>query len=273
MRDSIRDDRRIESNVIRLFETQKLMVQSERASNAVPADDHASRHSRRDRSPSSPDEARRQEPGQLAIVRPSTERAATLRRQLEVLRATAASDRGRAAQDRARAAADRTKSALELARLKAALQSAHLDQLTGAYRREMGRLALANEIDRARRLDGQFVLAFIDIDQLKELNDRDGHAAGDRVLQMVVEAMRKRMRSFDPIVRFGGDEFLCGLGGADMVQAVQRFDLIGTSIQSEAGVGISVGLAPLGPGDTADLLIQRADAAMLEVKAAHHLAT
>ena len=136
----------------------------------------------------------------------------------------------------------------------------------------MGRLALSNEIDRARRLDGQFVLAFIDIDRLKEVNDRDGHEAGDRVLQMVVEAMRQRMRSFDPIVRFGGDESLCGLGGADMVQAVHRFDLIGTSIQSEVGVGISVGLAPLGPGDTADLLTQRADAAMLEVKAVRYLA-
>ena len=52
----------------------------------------------------------------------------------------------------------------------------------------------------------------------------------------------------------------------------RSLSLIGTSIHSEVGVGISVGLAPLGPGDTADLLTQRADAAMLEVKAVRYLA-
>jgi diguanylate cyclase (GGDEF)-like protein len=133
----------------------------------------------------------------------------------------------------------------------------------------MGQLALSNEIDRARRSNGQFVVAFVDVDRLKDVNDRDGHAAGDRVLQTVVRAMRTRLRSFDPIIRYGGDEFVAGLAGTDLEEAKRRFDAIGAAIDADAHVGISVGLAVMAADDTADQLTERADVAMLEVKAAH----
>lgn len=201
------------------------------------------------------------------LALPTGEREAQLLHELEKLRAQAATDRVRAAEDRARAASDRTKAAHERAGLEGELQAAHLDDLTGAYRREMGRLALTHEIARVRRSGGPFILAFVDVDELKTVNDRDGHAAGDRVLQSVVRAMRGRLRSFDPIVRYGGDEFVCGLGGTDLAEAERRFDLIGVAIEADAGVGISVGLAKLEPGDTADGLTERADEAMLRVKA------
>ena len=74
-------------------------------------------------------------------------------------------------------------------RRTAALEQAHLDDLTGLYRREMGTLALTNEIDRARRGDGRFVVAFVDVDGLKRVNDRDGHAAGDHVLRTLAAAI------------------------------------------------------------------------------------
>jgi diguanylate cyclase (GGDEF)-like protein len=200
----------------------------------------------------------------------STQSQADLIRQLEELRAQAGADRVRAAADRARAAADRANAARERDRLEAELRSAHLDELTGAYRREMGRMALTHEIDRARRSNGQFVLAFVDVDRLKIVNDREGHAAGDRVLQTVVREIRSRLRSFDPIIRYGGDEFVCGIGGTDLEEAKRRFNLIGDAIEADARVGISVGLAALSIGDTADQLTERADAAMLEIKATHH---
>ena len=104
---------------------------------------------------------------------------------MERFRARAEADRLRAAADRARAAQDRADAARERARLEAALNSGHLDDLTGAFRREAGWLALNNEIDRARRSDGRFVIAFVDVDGMKSLNDRDGHAAGDHVLRGV----------------------------------------------------------------------------------------
>ena len=194
----------------------------------------------------------------------------SLLEQLEQLAAQAAADRARAAEDRKRAAKDRANAARQRARLEKKLRLAHLDELTGAYRREMGRLALTHEIARARRSDGRFVVAFVDVDRLKEVNDRDGHAAGDRLLQTVADAIRLRLRSFDPFIRYGGDEFVCGLGGTDLLEAQRRFESIGASLKADAKVGISVGLATLQEGDTADLLTERADAAMLEVKAVHH---
>ncbi len=195
---------------------------------------------------------------------------ASLEKELELVRAQAAADRARAAADRERAALDRANAARERARLEAELRSAHLDELTGVYRREMGRLALSHEIARARRSDGRFVVAFVDVDRLKVVNDRDGHAAGDRVLQTVVREMRARLRSFDPIIRYGGDEFVIGIGGTDVEEAGRRFEAIGVAIEADARIGISVGLAALEGDDTPEELTERADAAMLEVKAAHH---
>jgi diguanylate cyclase (GGDEF)-like protein len=115
------------------------------------------------------------------------------------------------------------------------------------------------------------VLAFVDVDGLKGVNDREGHAAGDRVLQTVAHAIRSRLRSFDPIIRYGGDEFVCGLSGTDLLDARRRFNSIELAIRADAKVGISVGLAVLASGDTAGALTERADAAMLQVKAQHHM--
>ena len=77
------------------------------------------------------------------------------------------------------------------------------------------------------------MLAFVDVDGLKAVNDRDGHAAGDRVLESVVRAIRTRLRSFDPVIRYGGDEFVCGLSGTDLAQAERRFDSIGIAIEAD----------------------------------------
>jgi diguanylate cyclase (GGDEF)-like protein len=189
-----------------------------------------------------------------------------LSEQVEQVLGRAAAARDRAAADRARAAQDRSDAAAERARLEAELDTAHLDDLTGAFRRETGRLALRHEIDRALRANGQFVIAFVDVDWMKAVNDRDGHAAGDHVLKTVVWTMRSRLRSFDPVVRYGGDEFVCGIGGVDLDEVGRRFEAIGRSVQRDVGVTISVGLAELEPNETLDQLTARADAALLEAK-------
>ena len=197
---------------------------------------------------------------------PLAEKLEQVRVRAAAARARAAAARSRAAASEDRAAQGEASAARERARLEAELLIAHLDDLTGAFRREMGKLALNHEIDRARRGDGRFVIVFADVDGLKRVNDRDGHAAGDHVLKEVVCAMRSNLRSFDPIVRYGGDEFVCGLGGVDHDVVARRFEVIDRSVQSDVGVGISVGLAQLEPDDTLDLLTARADAALLDVK-------
>jgi diguanylate cyclase (GGDEF)-like protein len=155
---------------------------------------------------------------------------------------------------------------LERARLEALLQRAHLDPLTGAFRREAGRLALRNEIDRARRGDLRFVLAFVDVDDLKTFNDEQGHAAGDHLLRTLVAVLRANLRSYDPIVRMGGDEFVCGIAAIDVEEVQHRFDVINQSLRHAVGAGISVGFATLTSNETLDELTARADEALLAAK-------
>jgi diguanylate cyclase (GGDEF)-like protein/PAS domain S-box-containing protein len=181
--------------------------------------------------------------------------------------AEAAIERARAEEERERAARD-AQANRERARLEAELHKAQLDDLTGAYRREMGTLVLTHEIDRARRSDGRFILAFVDVDNMKRVNDELGHAAGDRLLKTLVATMRSNLRSFDPILRYGGDEFVCGLSGTDLRDAERRFASIGRAVKTVVGVGVSVGLAALEADETLDQLMARADAALLAAKKA-----
>ena len=178
----------------------------------------------------------------------------------------------RVAAGRDSAAADRTDAGLEMARLASELRSAHLDDLTGADRRETGMALLAQEIDRARRGDGRFVIAFADVDGLKQINDEQGHAAGDHVLRTLGALLRDHLRSFDRVVRYGGDEFVAGLGAIDLSGVQRRFDVIDEALRSATGTGITSGLAALDADETLDELIARADAALLEEKPRHRSA-
>ena len=108
------------------------------------------------------------------------------------------------------------------------------------------------------------MVALVDVDGLKRVNDRDGHTAGDHVLRTLAATLRSNLRSFDPIVRYGGDEFVCGLGGVDPERVERRFGEIDQELQEAVGVGITVGLASLLPNDTLDKLISRAAAALLD---------
>ena len=186
---------------------------------------------------------------------------------LAALRARMADDRARAAEDRAAASHDRESAADDRARAAIELRHAYHDDLTGALRREMGEVALQNEVDRARRADGRLVLAFVDVDGLKSLNDRNGHLAGDTLLKGVVATIRAKLRSFDPVVRYGGDEFICALAGTDPDDAGRRFSEIQDELARDYDdAGISVGVVELGPDELLDDLIVRGDAALYAAK-------
>ena len=186
-----------------------------------------------------------------------------------VARGRAASVRGRAAADRERAAGDRKAAARDRDQHQRELEHAELDELTGAYRRGLGELALGNEIERARRSGKGLVLAYIDIDNLKEVNDRHGRAAGDALLRDLVGALRSKLRPYDPVVRWGGDEFVCAISETKLEDArgqIQEVRALLAETQPDAWV--SVGLAALRQGDTVEALIERADyESLMEAKA------
>lgn len=153
-----------------------------------------------------------------------------------------------------------------------------VDDLTGALRRGAGLAALQREIDRHRRGgEGAVVVVFVDVDGLKEVNDRAGHAAGDDLLRDAVSAMRERLRSYDLIVRYGGDEFLCVLTGTTLEQAQRTAGMLREQVAAGTAGGISTGIAELLHGDTVDTLVERADAALYagrrERGQAHHRVT
>lgn len=189
------------------------------------------------------------------------------------IRTRAADDRARAADDRLQAADDRRRAAEEREVALTELRQAHQDELTGAFRRRSGEEALQGEIDRARREGHPLVIAFVDVDGLRSVNNSKGHSAGDALLRNVVSAIRSKIRSYEPVVRFGGDEFVCAIGGVDLSHAETRFREVQDSLaQSSDGGAVSVGLAELHEGDTLADLVDRADAALLEVRGAHRSA-
>jgi diguanylate cyclase (GGDEF)-like protein len=176
------------------------------------------------------------------------------------LRALAAADRAAAMADRAAAARDRQQAREELVR-------AQLDPLTGAFGRALGMVALEREINRARHGNGSLVLVFVDVDELKQLNDSHGHAAGDALLREVVNAIQLHLRSYDPIVRVGGDEFVCALGDCTPDDARRRFrDIQATIEQNHSAASISAGFAALRSEDTLEQLTLRGDVALYEAK-------
>ena len=82
------------------------------------------------------------------------------------------------------------------------------DELTGVLHRNAGMAALGREIDRCRRGGERFVLGYLNVDGMTQVNDTRGLRAGDEVLRKVTAALRATLRSYDVIARLGGDEFL-----------------------------------------------------------------
>jgi diguanylate cyclase (GGDEF)-like protein len=191
-----------------------------------------------------------------------------------VVRGQAAADRAGAASDRRGAAADRAQAGADSGQARVELQHAQLDGLTGVYNRELGWLTIQHEIDRARRSSEPFVLAFVDVDGLKALNDDAGHAAGDALLKAVVGVLRSNLRSYDPVVRVGGDEFVCGFTNTELEAARRRVRHVQTGVAATRAVverrsvtgSVTVGLASLQPHDSLEELVARADADMYSHK-------
>jgi diguanylate cyclase (GGDEF)-like protein len=173
-------------------------------------------------------------------------------------RAGALRDRQGSADDRSQAADDREASASDRALSDKERAASSIDGLTGAYRREAGILELERAIDKAQRMKEALVLAFIDVNALKDRNDARGHAAGDQLLRRTVEILRAHLRSYDLVARYGGDEFVC-LVDLDRSQAAKRFEEVNVDLTELEDSSISVGLAEMRAEDSLEDLIARAD--------------
>lgn len=186
---------------------------------------------------------------------------ASERAEAEADRGSSQSDRDSGAEERVEAGRDRSIALGDRAFSSTALANASKDGLTGVYTRAAGTVELQREVDRARRTGQSLVLAFLDVDGLKAVNDAGGHAAGDRVLVRVAEALRTKLRPYDLIVRYGGDEFVCALAGASSADADQCLQRVRAVLAAGAEpASVTAGTTDLRPGDTLELMLGRADA-------------
>jgi diguanylate cyclase (GGDEF)-like protein len=196
------------------------------------------------------------------------ERAARDRERAAIDRERAADDRALAAADRELAAAERIEALQIRATSADVLERAATDELTGARTRLFGLDEAAREIVRARRTGGRLLLAFVDVDGLKQLNDTRGHQAGDALLRGVGNALRVNLRPYDVIVRYGGDEFLCAMAEIELAEARARFARIALTLTAiDIDHSISFGLAQSRTGESLTTLIARADADLLRSRA------
>jgi len=151
------------------------------------------------------------------------------------------------------------------------------DSLTGCLTRRAFFERMSQAREDARRSGKPLSCLALDIDQFKSVNDRFGHAVGDRVIQEVGGVLISSLRAADIVGRYGGDEFFVGMPGCDIEQGVAIAEKLRSSIEERCRatfsdiatlrVTVSVGVATLRDGEStlADL-IEQADKALYQAK-------
>lgn len=150
-------------------------------------------------------------------------------------------------------------------------RQATTDHLTGITNRQRFTELLHQSIDEARRYRFPISLTMFDIDHFKAVNDRYGHAMGDRVLKEVVKTVGSAIRNVDVLARWGGEEFMVlsrHTDGANMGMLAEKLRTAVADLRIEGchPITCSFGVTELAEGDTAESFAGRADAALYEAK-------
>jgi diguanylate cyclase (GGDEF)-like protein/PAS domain S-box-containing protein len=153
------------------------------------------------------------------------------------------------------------------------------DALTGLPNRELFADRLRIALDRSRRSGGRVAVLFLDLDGFKQVNDRLGHEAGDRLLQVVAARLSEGTRGHDSVARMGGDEFVVlseegsneeqvkAMASRLLAMLQRPVTLDGTVVQVDASVGVAISVDA---DDRPEDLLRQADVAMYAAKEAGH---
>lgn len=153
-------------------------------------------------------------------------------------------------------------------------QKALHDALTGLPNRAAWDERLALELARWQRYGGELLLAVLDIDHFKRINDGYGHLAGDKVLKIIAGELAKRLRKTDFIARFGGEEFVLLLPGTPLAGGQQLLETLRSAIAEcpfhfkgeRVTITLSGGLCSFASGESAEQIFERADQALYKAK-------
>ncbi|WP_313370356.1 diguanylate cyclase [Sedimentibacter sp.] len=160
---------------------------------------------------------------------------------------------------------DRIKAREELEKLSVT------DYLTNTYNRRFFVNRLEEEIERFKRTGRVFSIAMLDVDKFKTINDKYGHSVGDLVLQNITDFIKKRIRKADCLARWGGEEFIILLADTPIADAGVLLEDLRLGISKIKIPNIdeftgSFGAVGYMYGDTADMMIQKADNMMYKAK-------
>jgi diguanylate cyclase (GGDEF)-like protein len=145
------------------------------------------------------------------------------------------------------------------------------DPLTRAYNRRHLEMRLGETVHRRRRHGHRASLILFDIDHFKRINDANGHECGDRVLRILVDTVKARIRLTDEIYRYGGEEFVVLLPDTGLEAAAKLAqditDMIaGVRVIDAGRISVSCGVGELLPEEDADAWLRRCDAALYRAK-------
>ncbi len=153
-------------------------------------------------------------------------------------------------------------------------QKALIDPLTGLPNRAAWSEQVEREMLDWQESGGHLAMAILDLDHFKRINDSYGHLAGDKVLKIVADQLRKRLRPRDFIARFGGEEFVLLLPQTSPAAAAQVAETLRAAIEScpfhfkgeRVVITTSIGLSAFRSGERGDQVLKRADAALYRAK-------
>lgn len=153
-------------------------------------------------------------------------------------------------------------------------QKALTDPLTGLPNRAAWDERQELEVARWQRYGGELLMAVLDIDFFKRINDDYGHLAGDKVLKIIATELAKRLRKTDFIARFGGEEFVLLIPGTPLEGAQQLLETLRTAIEScpfhfkgeRVTITLSAGVSAFAAGERAEQVFERADQALYRAK-------
>jgi diguanylate cyclase (GGDEF)-like protein len=142
----------------------------------------------------------------------------------------------------------------------------NIDHLTGAHDRSYFNSKIIKLYKEARENDADLSLVMMDMDFFREINNTQGHLAGDEVLKQVVQIIKSTIRSSDLLARFGGEEFALLFCNADAYASAIIIDRLSKLILNNLNVTASFGITSLLRDDSIEVFINRADQALYKAK-------